>query len=106
MDTDEEYGEALPASGSGRGKKDFPRALSWSILVINQGYVNDRKRRGQNTFCHSYVKQEMGWKYLTARETCDIVRHIKPLGEVDFSGEIFFSPRSDNAAWRFFAQST
>ena len=27
---------------------------------------------------------------LTARETCDIVRHIKPLGEVDFSGEIFF----------------
>ena len=26
---------------------------------------------------------------LTARETCDIVRHIKPLGEVDFSGEIF-----------------
>lgn len=27
---------------------------------------------------------------LTVRETCDIVRHIKPLGEVDFSGEIFF----------------
>ena len=23
MDTDEEYGEALPASGSGRGKKTF-----------------------------------------------------------------------------------
>ena len=36
MDTDEEYGEALPASGSGRGKNDFPRALSWSILITNQ----------------------------------------------------------------------
>lgn len=29
-------------------------------------------------------------KCLTAGETCDIVRHIKPFGEVDFSGEIFF----------------
>ena len=43
---------------------------------------------------------------LTVRETCDIVRHIKPLGEVDFSGEIFFSPRSVITAWRFFVQST
>ena len=39
MDTDEEYGEALSASGSGRGKKDFSRALSWSILVTNQRSV-------------------------------------------------------------------
>lgn len=27
---------------------------------------------------------------MTVRETCDIVRYIKPFGEVDFSGEIFF----------------
>ena len=44
MDTDEEYGEALPASGSGRGKKDFPRALSWSILITNQSYPDYRKQ--------------------------------------------------------------
>ena len=42
---------------------------------------------------------------MTARETCDIVRHIKPLGEVDFSGEIFFSPRSVIAAWRFLCRA-
>ena len=42
---------------------------------------------------------------LTARETCDIVRHIKPLGEVDFSGEIFFSPRSVITAWRFLCRA-
>lgn len=41
---------------------------------------------------------------MTARETCDIVRHIKPLGEVDFSGEIFFSPRSVITAWLFCAE--
>ena len=46
MDTDEEYGEALPASGSGRGKKDFPRALSWSILVTNQSHADYRRLHG------------------------------------------------------------
>ena len=42
---------------------------------------------------------------MTAGETCDIVRHIKPLGEVDFSGEIFFSPRSVITAWHFLCRA-
>lgn len=41
---------------------------------------------------------------LTARETCDIVRHIKPLGEVDFSGEIFFRHAVLSLRGAFFAE--